>query len=91
MLFSFFFVRARIGPKKWGGQFDPPPGKPRMSQHPGKGGVNKNSKDTLNVELFVFCTVKCYNFFSNSRKLTSFSNICNFFYFSMDFKNLKTT
>ena len=24
MLFSVFFVRARIGPKKWGGQFDPP-------------------------------------------------------------------
>ena len=22
--FQFFFVRARIGPKKWGGQFDPP-------------------------------------------------------------------
>ena len=22
---QFFFVRARIGPKKWGGQFDPPP------------------------------------------------------------------
>ena len=37
---QFFFVRARIGPKKWGGQFDPPPGKPRIGQHPGKGGVN---------------------------------------------------
>ena len=34
---QFFFVRARIGPKKWGGQFDP--GKPRIGQHPGKGGV----------------------------------------------------
>ena len=22
--FEFFFVRARIGPKKWGGQIDPP-------------------------------------------------------------------
>ena len=39
MLYSVFFVRARIGPKKWGGQFDPPPGNPRIGQHPGKGGV----------------------------------------------------
>ena len=38
MLFSVFFVRAQIGPKKWGGQFDPP-GNPHIGQHPGKGGV----------------------------------------------------
>ena len=49
MLFWVFFVRARIGPKKWGGQIDPPPGKPRIGQHPGKGGVKVNSYYYLNV------------------------------------------
>ena len=40
MLYSFFFVRAQIGQKNGGGgQFDPPPGNPRIGQHPGKGGV----------------------------------------------------
>ena len=39
MLFSVFFCQSTNWTKKMGGSIWPPPGKPRIGQHPGKGGV----------------------------------------------------
>ena len=39
-MFSFILSEHKLAQKNGGVNLTPPPGKPRISQHPGKGGVN---------------------------------------------------
>ena len=53
MLYSVFFCHSMNWTKKMGGSiWPPPPGKPRIGQHPGKGGVKIKQTQKFQNSLF---------------------------------------
>ena len=56
---QFFFVRARIGPKKWGGQFDPPLVNRVLANTLVKEGLKGGAQD-LKLKIYHIIILKCF-------------------------------